>query len=546
MRERHAFWGIVPFVVLKPRATIFGLLLAGSFAGVTLGQELHWAKRAGGTERDDVRRIAIDAVGNSYVTGAFEGIATFGAGEANQTILTGSTDMFVAKYDIAGALVWAKQAGTGDISGNDHASGSAIGVDGAGNSYVTGTFEGVATFGAGEANQTTLTGSGDIFVAKYDSGGALVWAKRAGGADVEEAYGIAVDGAGNSYVTGLFGYSDYQRGGTATFGAGEANETILTSTALYGDMFLAKYDSGGALVWVKRAGAAAVAFDIAVDTTGNSYLTGHLDGVATFGPGDANETTLATTEDNEVFVAKYDSAGALVWVKRAGAYAIGIGIAVDGVGNSYATGFFGGNGLFRATATFGAGEANQTILTGAGDGDIFVAKYDRAGVLLWAKRAGGTKTDGGAGIAVDGAGNSYVTGSFGSAATFGPEEANQTILSSAGDADLFVAKYDSSGALVWARRVGADASGRGIAVDAAGNSYVTGSFGGSATFGVGETRQTILSSAGDVDVFVAKYAAVQAGRGQRKSPRQRGTTSGSRFRTAPHVETSSAIPRSMP
>ena len=111
------------------------------------------------------------------------------------------------------------QAGRGDEYGR----GFSIGVDGFGNSYVTGFFEGSATFGPGEANQTTLTSAGgfDIFVAKYDSSGALQWAKRAGGTDLEVGVGIAVDGFGNSYVTGYFT-------GSATFGAGEANQTTLT------------------------------------------------------------------------------------------------------------------------------------------------------------------------------------------------------------------------------------------------------------------------------------------------------------------------------
>ena len=96
----------------------------------------------------------------------------------------------------------------------------------------------------------------------------------------------------------------------------------------------------------------------------------------------------------------------LVWAKRAGGTRtdLGRGIAVNGSGNSYVT------GKFSLSATFGPGETNETTLTGAGLDDIFVAKYDASGDLVWAKRAGGTSGDGGVGIAVDGSGNSYVTG----------------------------------------------------------------------------------------------------------------------------------------
>ena len=129
-------------------------------------------------------------------------------------------------------LVWAKRAGAGGASFDQ---GLGIAVDGSGNSYVTGHFVGSATFGPGETNETTLTSAGfdDIFVAKYDASGDLVWAKRAGGTSVDQGSGIAVDGAGTSYVTGVFV-------GSATFGAGETNETTLTSAGSF-EISVAKY-----------------------------------------------------------------------------------------------------------------------------------------------------------------------------------------------------------------------------------------------------------------------------------------------------------------
>ena len=273
-------------------------------------------------------------------------------------------------------------------------------------------------------------------MAKYDASGDLLWAKRAGGEGFGLGYGIAVDAAGNSYVTGGFG-------GTATFGPGETNETTLTSAG--GDAFVAKYDASGDLLWAKRAGGigSASGFGIAVNAAGNSYVTGGFSGAATFGPGETNETTLTSAAGSlDMFVAKYDASGDLLWAKRAGSSTdtglgldAGLDIAVDGAGNSYVT------GKFRGAATFGPGETNETTLTSAvGSNAIFVAKHDASGDLLWAKRAGGEGFDLGVGIAVDGAGNSYVTGQFGSAATFGPGETNETTLTSAGGDDIFVAK----------------------------------------------------------------------------------------------------------
>jgi Beta-propeller repeat len=465
-------------------------------------QRLRWAKQPGGSDFEEGRAIAVDQSGNSYVTGAFEVSATFGLGEVNQTTLvaTGASDIFVAKYSSSGALQWAKRAG-----GTGSGEGFGIRVDGSGNSYVTGSFEGSGTFGLGEANQITLTSDGDfdIFVAKYNSSGALLWAKRAGGTGSDGGSGIAVDGSGNSYVTGSFE-------GSGTFGLGEANQITLTSDGDF-DIFVAKYNSSGALLWAKRAGGTArdEGSGIAVDGSANSYVTGSFEGSATFGLGEANQITLTSDGDFDIFIAKYNSSGALLWAKRAGGTGSdgGSGIAVDASGNSYVTGNFSG------TATFGFGEANQKTLTSEGDFDIFIAKYNSSGALLWAKRAGGTSLDEGFGIAVDGSGNSYVTGYFDGPATFGLGEVNQIVLGSGTGFDIFVAKYNSSGALLWAKRAGGASidEGFGIAVDGSGNSYVTGSFEGTATFGLGEVNQTVLTSGGSDDIFIAKFFGSKAG-----------------------------------
>jgi len=201
-------------------------------------QELSWIKAAGGTNGDRGRGIAVDSAGNSYVTGYFSGTATFSTSPLVQLTSAGSFDVFIAKYDSNGSLVWAKSAGG---IGNDQ--GGGIAVDSTGNSYVTGAFEGTATFSTSPLVQLTASGP-DVFIAKYDTDGALVWAKRAGGSGVDESLGIAVDSVGNSYVTGYVS-------GTATFSTSPLVQ--LTSTGSF-DVFIAKYDSSGSLVWAKSAG----------------------------------------------------------------------------------------------------------------------------------------------------------------------------------------------------------------------------------------------------------------------------------------------------
>jgi hypothetical protein len=357
-----------------------------------------------------------------------------------------------------------------------------IALDASGNSYVTGYF-GSPTITFGT---TTLTSAGqdDMYIVKCDSGGTVVWAKRAGGTSGDYGLGIAVDASGNSYATGYF------QSATITFGA-----TTLTNASGgsgYSDMYVVKYGVSGSVVWAKRAGGNRGDFgrSISVDASGNSYVTGYFDdSTITFGA--TKLTNADTLGSDDMFIAKYDASGGVVWAKRAGGVGFdeGFAIAVDASGNSYVTGHFD-----SPTITFGA-----TTLTNAGEKDMYIVKYDSGGDVLWAKSASGVSFDKGFGIALDASGNSYVTGDFASpAVTIGA-----TTLTSAGTYDMFVAKFDPEGDAIWARSaggIGLDYA-LGIAVDASGHSYVTGSFSSpSITFGA-----TRLANAGQDDMYIVKY-----------------------------------------
>ena len=458
---------------MKKTFLLFILALC-SLALFAQNEDWLWAKQAGGISGDKGYSIAVDAYGNSYITGYFRESATFGT-----TTLTSSSDygsdIFVAKMDINGNWLWAKQAG-----GTDYHGGYGIAVDANGNSYVTGYFSGSATFGT-----TTLTSSGyeDIFVAKLDINGNWLWAKQAGGTSSDIGYGIAVDAYGNSYVTGYF------KSSSCSFG------TITLTSSGYEDIFVAKLDINGNWLWAKQAGGTSEdgGTSIAVDANGNSYVTGSFKESANFGT-----TTLTSSGSWDIFVAKIDHNGNWLWAKQAGGTDNdgGISIAVDDNGNSYVTGGFYGSSCSFSTITL----INSSIEYS----DIFVAKIDYNGNWLWAKQAGGTGYDAGYGIAVDTNGNSYVTGEFDGSATFGT-----TTFTSSGGSDIFVAKLDSNGNWLWAKQAGGtdDDYGKGIAVDNNGNSYVTGYFWSSATFGT-----TTLTSSSDYgsDIFVTKLGEVNS------------------------------------
>ncbi|WP_170953673.1 DUF4347 domain-containing protein [Synechococcus sp. UW179A] len=417
-------------------------------------------RSGGGTLQDQGYAITSLSDNSSIVTGYFNGTATFGS-----TTLTsaGSKDVFIAKLDSNGDYVWAKQGGG---SSDDTTYGITSLSDNS--SIVTGRFSGSATFGS-----TTLTSAGndDVFIAKLDSNGNYLWAKRGGSNSDDKGYAITSLSDNSSIVTGEFQ-------GTATFGS-----TTLTSAG-NNDVFIAKLDSNGNYLWAKRGGSSSDdrGYGITSLSDNSSIVTGFFNGTATFG-----STTLTSAGSYDVFIAKLDSNGNYLWAKRGGSSSDDRGIAITSLSDnsSIVTGYFNG------TATFGS-----TTLTSAGSKDVFIAKIDGEGNYLWAKQGGSSSADRGVAITSLSDNSSIVTGDFYGTATFG-----STTLTSAGDKDVFIAKLDSNGDYLWAKNAGGTGReiGRGISVLSDNSTIVTGDFLYSATFG-----SNTLTSAGSYDVFIAK------------------------------------------
>nr|WP_242033465.1 SBBP repeat-containing protein [Phormidium sp. FACHB-592] len=239
-----------------------------------------------------------------------------------------------------------------------------------------------------------------------------------------------------------------------------------------------------------------------VDGTGNVYTVGSFIGTVDFDPG-AGAYTLTSASSYDVFVSKLDANGNFIWAKRIGGSgnSIAKGISVDGSGNVYTTGYFGG------TADFDPG-AGITNLTSAGSNDIFVSKLDANGNFIWAKCLGGSNNDYAIGISIDGSGNVYTTGYFSGTADFDPGTGTFN-LTSAGGSSVFISKLDASGSFVWAKGIGGGNShgqANSISVDSSGNVYTTGSFTGTADFDPG-TGIFNLTSAGSGDIFISKLDA---------------------------------------
>ena len=453
-----------------------------------------WAKSADGFKDDEGRAISTDANGNVYITGGFQSpTITFGTTTLTLTGVYGS-NIFIAKYDVSGNMLWAKNIGGTGLG----AYGWSISNDTNGNVYLTGFFKDpTITFGNIAVNNTGFNNN-NIFIAKYDPNGNVLWAKNVGSMYLNcLGVGISNDASGNVFITGWYDY-EITIGSTTLTNAGGFSGTT--------DIFIAKYDANGNELWAKSAGgnASDAARGIATDASGNVYITGDFSS-QTFTIG-TNTLTNTLGSGGDVFIAKYDPNGNVLWAKKTSSTGgdEGRGISTDTSGNVFITGTFSG-----PTMTLGS-----DTLKNAGYNNIFIAKYNSNGNVLWAKSEGGTNNDYGLGIATDKFGNAFITGEFYSPTmAIGTNTLNNN--SSAGGRDIFVAKYDANGNVVWADSKGGiyAESGYGIATDASGDAYITGSYQElSISFG----NTTLLNNSDYFDIYVAKISQPTAIEQQQK------------------------------
>ena len=371
---------------------------------------------------------------------------------------------------------------------------------------IAGRFEGDLSFPG--RREVASSGRRDLFVARYGPGGKVDWARAAGGAGQDEAWDVAVVENGSALVTGEFEQ-------TAAF-AGDTGRTATLVSAGETDAFFARYDARGNLEWACSAGGLGQDFGRAAASCpdGSFVVAGRFEGELVFARGEPGETRIvcpsepgdgASAKRKEpwrAFVAKLTAEGSLVWV-----------VTIAGAGAAYAqdvTGLADGSclvvGSFQRSVHVGDPKAGGVRLESAGDDDLFVCKLDRDGTPLWARSAGGAGEDSAHGVSAFVDGSCVVTGRFAESAIFGPKEPAETRCSAQGDQDIFVARYDGDGQLLWARAAGGPASdyGRAVAARADETCLVTGYFREEAVFGAGEKNETRLTSDGDLDVFVAR------------------------------------------
>ena len=414
--------------------------------------------------------LAVDADGNVVVSGDFSGQLDLSRDGQPDVYSRGGSDLLLAKFDPAGGLLWVKTAGG---PGEERGYRIALGLDGS--IYWSGSFEHEVDFDGDGIVDVRSRGESDVFVVRHDREGNLMWARSAGGPAVDYSQDIELDPLGSAYIAGDFtDHADFNDDGVADVTGIDGRE-----------IFIAKWTDDGEWVWT--ASGVGPGNDrgvgVAVDDDGSAYLTGWIQGKATFG---RNVVV-------EVGTHGFDS---------------GVDASLDSDGNVYVAGMARGetyrdygmflaayetSGELRWTQTLAA--ESMTEVDESGDGDASVAKFDKNGEQQWVGLAGGSGTDAfrqglalPQGILVGGlvtAGFSWGTGAESDAAS----------------SSIVVAALDANGVPQWSSLVGSVGEGsiRCIAVEddgaifAAG--YHTGTLGPARSWVVPEARVSCLSYA---------------------------------------------------
>ncbi len=372
-----------------------------------------WVFSGGGEKNDKTRGVAVDRAGGVFLTGETIGDGRFGRLERKGL---GEADCFLVKLDAAGEVLWVRSIGGSSVD-----RGYSVATDPAGHVYVTGQYQSTDA----RAGETVLPNAGDfdLFVAKYDADGELLWIRTAGGTGNDYGHGVAVDSRGHVVVGGSLGAG-------ARFGDVELSGKRV--------IFCAKYDADGKLLWVRgsEGGVGGSAHGVSLDGGDRIYLGGSLVGTGTFGGVEA------ASANSAAMVAKLDPDGAVQWVATAPASTSSVyhEIVADSSGRVWAAGMFKGETGYGDETFRSAGER---------DYDGLLVHYDTDGTMRWARHLGSAGTDYGLGVCTDDRGTAFLAGEFSQSATF----AGRT-LTSRGGTDILTAAFDVGGGLLWVAQSG--------------------------------------------------------------------------------------------
>jgi hypothetical protein len=462
---------------------------------------LTYSTYLGGSDVDEGNDIAVDSAGNAYICGITNS-TNFPTANAIQGTFNPpidnlvARDGFVTKINAAGtALVYSTYLG-----GNKDDRCNKIAVDASGNAYVAGE-TGSLNFPTANAFQSTYGGGlSDGYIAKLNAAGtALVYSTYLGGDVFDAAHALTIDSTGSVYVTGRTTSSTFPVVNPiqGTYSGGPGADAFVTKLNAAGTALVYSTYLGGN---AGTGGGFTAGFSIKVDSTGNAYVTGQTR-ATNFPTANAIQATFGGgSPDGDAFVTKLNAAGtALVYSTYLGGSDNDIGneIALDSAGSAYVTGV-------ANSANFPTANAFQGTLKGTSD--AFVTKLNAAGTaFIYSTYLGGTTNDSGNGIAVDSAGNAYVTGGT-SSTDFPLVNPNQGTF--AGLVDVFLTKFNAAGsALTYSTYFGGSGNDTALAVaiDSANSMYIAGRT-NSTNFPTLSPIQSANGGGGNNDAFIMKIS----------------------------------------
>ena len=391
-----------------------------------------WGKRVGGTGTDGARDVTVAANGDLIITGRFDGTVDFNPNAGTLNIGVGASGQygFVWRLSGAGNTVWAKFW---------RGSGAGVSVDEApdGSIYVAGSFEG--TINGAVTNELALNmtslGDRDACFFKLTSNGVLLWAGRVGGAP-ENDYAHVIRATTDGVVVG----GDFSPGGFGSVvdfnpGPGTVNRQGIGNS----DGYVLKLDEDGNYMWVDILGSPQPdhLYGMDVDTDDNIWITGNFRDVMDANPG-AGVNNLTSAGNDDGFLIKLNNTGGYIWSGRVGGTVVdnSTNVLVGADGGVYVTGSFYGTADFDPTT----GTSN---LTSSGTNDGFVYKVNTDGTFAWARRVGGSQSDGISGIDVSTTGGVVLTGSFRGNVDLDPTAGESFFdTEDLADADAFLIKLD--------------------------------------------------------------------------------------------------------
>ncbi len=448
---------------------IFTILINSSSAQTS---NWGWLKNIQGLGSETFYDIETDIYGNVYATGIFAGTSiTIGSTVLTNSAGTSSSRAFyIIKFDMSGNVLWAKSSKSTELDNI-----RCLDTDASGNLLIAGSFSSDSLI---FDSDTLYAGTNtDALIMKYDTFGNNIWTKEIDGAG---GLSVSSDRIGNVFVL-----------------IGTASPYIIIGPDIYyNDYALSvniKYDSSGNLLW-SRAATSTCSFGMernAVDSVGNNYVVGSgylapviFDTISTFNPSSIDG-----------FLAKYDSAGNILWLRQfsANSFDYAVDVVVDAIGDVYVAGYYNSSALafMGGTPYFG------TNIYNAGSYDNYIVKYNSLGNFQWSKSIGGSGSDFPMGIATDGV-NIFVCGTNGSSSTvYGP-----FTLTGTGNDKVFVAKMNAIGSYLWVQQAVSSINGMSggpICSDNFGNQYIGGSYTYNAIFGA-----TTLVAGTPVENYIAQ------------------------------------------